>query len=199
AYQGQPGYQGQPTGQGQPAQPSASPGQPAPAQQSPQGQAPAQAQPTSGNPPVQNQPAENQPGQNQMTPGQPGQAPSAGAAVPGQPPAEGQQPAAPAPPPPNVWLPQGGAVLQALDKVNAITQTLTVKNGQTVTFGSLSITVQACEIRPPDVPQDAAAYLAITDNHPDQPGFKGWTVKSDPSLSMLEHPLYDIRVEGCTP
>ena len=89
--------------------------------------------------------------------------------------------------------------MQALDKVNATTQTLTVKDGQTVTFGSLSITVQACLIRPPDMPQDATAYLTIVDSHPDEPGFKGWMLKSDPSLSMLEHPLYDIRVEGCTP
>ena len=83
--------------------------------------------------------------------------------------------------------------------MNAVTQTLTVKDGQTVTFGSLSITVQACVIRPPDMPQDAAANLVIADSHPDQPGFKGWMIKSDPALSMLEHPLYDIRVEGCTP
>jgi hypothetical protein len=90
-------------------------------------------------------------------------------------------------------------VLQALDKVNAQTATLTVKVGQTATFGSLSIAVQACVVRPPDMPQDAAAFLTITDSHPDEPGFKGWMLKSDPSLSMLEHPLYDVRVAGCAP
>ena len=121
--------------------------------------------------------------------------------APGQPSAPGQ-PAAPeqsAPTPPNTWLPQGGAVLQMLDKVNAQTTTLTVADGHTGTFGSLIIAVQACEIRPPDMPQDAAAFLTITDSHPDQPGFKGWMLKSDPSLAMLEHPLYDVRVIGCTP
>jgi hypothetical protein len=90
-------------------------------------------------------------------------------------------------------------VLQALDKINAQTMTLTVKTGQTATFGSLSIAVQACAIRPPDMPQDATAYLTITDSHPDQPGFRGWVLKSDPSLSMLEHPIYDVRVVGCAP
>ncbi len=90
-------------------------------------------------------------------------------------------------------------MLQALDKVNAQATTLPVKVGQTATFGSLSITLQACVVRPPDMPQDAAAFLTIVDSHPDQPGFKGWMLKSDPSLSMLEHPLYDIRVAGCTP
>jgi hypothetical protein len=86
-----------------------------------------------------------------------------------------------------------------LDKINAQAITLTVKAGQTATYGSLSIAVQACVVRPPDMPQDAAAFLTITDSHPDQPGFKGWMLKSDPSLSMLEHPLYDVRVIGCTP
>lgn len=90
-------------------------------------------------------------------------------------------------------------MLQALDKVNAQTSTLTVKVGQTATYGSLTIAVQACEVRPPDMPQDAAAFLTITDSHPDEPSFKGWMVKSDPSLNMLEHPLYDIQVIGCTP
>jgi hypothetical protein len=96
-------------------------------------------------------------------------------------------------------VPQGGAVLQVLDKVNAQTTTLTVKDGQAGTYGSLTIAVQACVIRPPTLPQDAAAFLTITDSHPDQPGFKGWMLASDPSLAMLEHPLYDVRVIGCTP
>jgi hypothetical protein len=83
--------------------------------------------------------------------------------------------------------------------VNAQVTTLTVKVGRTATFGSLTIAVQACVVRPPDLPQDAAAFLTITDSHPDEPGFKGWMLKSDPSLSMLEHPLYDVRVAGCAP
>jgi len=90
-------------------------------------------------------------------------------------------------------------LLQVLDKINAQTTTLTVKVGQTATYGSLSIAVRACVVRPPDMPQDAAAFLTITNSHPDQPGFRGWMLRSDPSLSMLEHPLYDVRVTGCVP
>lgn len=90
-------------------------------------------------------------------------------------------------------------MLQSLDKVTAQTTTMTVKVGQTATFASLSIAVQACVVRPPDMAQDAAAFLTISDSHPDQPGFKGWMLKSTPSLSMLEHPLYDVRVIGCAP
>ena len=75
---------------------------------------------------------------------------------------------------PNKWLPAQTARLQLLDKVNATTQLLVVKVGQTATFESLTIAVKACVVRPPDQPLDAAAFLEVTDNHPDMPGFTGW-------------------------
>ena len=65
------------------------------------------------------------------------------------------------------WLPQASATLQVLDKVNAQNAVLTVKVGQSAQFGSLTIQVQACDIRPPDQPQDAAAY---PDDHRQPPG-----------------------------
>lgn len=125
---------------------------------------------------------------------------SPGQAAPGQLP-QGQA-AAPAPPPatverPNLWLPAGAAKLQALDKVNAQSSELTVKVGQSATFGSLTVTVKSCMIRPPDQPADAAAYLDITDSHPDSPSFDGWLLQDEPSVSMMQHPIYDIRVTGC--
>ena len=94
---------------------------------------------------------------------------------------------------------KGGAVLRVLDKINAISKELTVPDGQTGTYGSLSITVKACAVRPPDVAADATAFLVITDSHQGAPGFNGWMFHDDPSLSMLQSPLYDVRVEGCTP
>ena len=173
--------QPQGTGAAQPAPPPAgSAAQPSPSAVSPSGQ------------------AGQQPGQ----PAAPG-APSAVGPPGSQNPASGApgQPSAPtpAPPPPNVWLPQGGAILQVLDKVNATTATLNVKVGQSATYGSLRVQVLACEIRPPDMPKDAAASLVITDTNPDQPGFHGWMLQNEPFLSMLQSPSYDVRVEGCTP
>ncbi len=70
---------------------------------------------------------------------------------------------------------------------------------QSADFGSLRITVQACAVRPPDQPQDAAAFLHITDSHDGEPDFTGWMIASAPSVSMLEHPVYDVRVTGCRP
>lgn len=98
---------------------------------------------------------------------------------------------------PNIWVPAAVAKLQALDKVNAQASELTIKVGQAASFGSLTITVKSCMIRPPNQPADAAAYLDITDSHPDSPGFDGWMLQDEPSVSMMQHPIYDLRVTGC--
>lgn len=98
---------------------------------------------------------------------------------------------------PGSWLPQSNAVLQLLDKVNAQNTMLTVKVGQSAAFGTLTIQVQACDVRPTDQPQDATAFLTIADSHADAPGFRGWMLANNPSLSMLQHPIYDVRVVGC--
>jgi hypothetical protein len=145
--------------------------------------------------PIQQAPA---PGQLTTNPGQ--QPPAA------QPPLAGT-PAAPPPlangPPatterPNAWLPAETVKLQALDKVNAQTAALTIKVGASATFGSLTISAKACMVRPTDQPGDAAAFLTVTDSHPDSPGFNGWMLQDEPSVSMMEHPIYDLRVTGCT-
>jgi hypothetical protein len=95
------------------------------------------------------------------------------------------------------WVPRSVADLRALDKVDGRTAALTVPVGQSVTFGSLTITVQACDVRPPDQPEDATARLVITDSHAGEPGFSGWILHSDPAVSMFEHPVYDVQVVGC--
>jgi hypothetical protein len=118
-----------------------------------------------------------------------------------QPAQPGAIPAAPAPGGPQplqlTWVPQGAAQVQVLDKVNAQNTVLTLKVGQQAQYESLTIQVTACSIHPPDQPRDAAAYLKITDNHADAPGFQGWMLADNPALSMLESPMYDVRVVGC--
>jgi hypothetical protein len=94
-------------------------------------------------------------------------------------------------------LPAGTAQLQALDKVNAQTSTLSVKVGQSATFGSLTITVKSCVVRPPDQPADAAAFVSVTDSHPDSEGFNGWLLENEPTVSIMQHPIYDLRITGC--
>lgn len=97
------------------------------------------------------------------------------------------------------WVQMGSATLQALDKVNARAETLVVKVGDAGHFGSLNIAVRGCFVRPPDQPADAAAFLVIRDQRPDAPSFVGWMDRDAPSMSMLAHPIYDVRIEGCSP
>jgi len=119
------------------------------------------------------------------------------------PPATDQSQTAPAPAPDTpqpmqlTWVPQTTALLQVLDKVNAQNSVLTVKVGNQAQYGSLTIQVQACDVHPPDQVQDSAAFLSITDSHADTPAFHGWILANDPSLSMLQNPIYDVRVVGC--
>lgn len=97
------------------------------------------------------------------------------------------------------WVQMGTATLQALDKVNARGATLVVKVGDTGQFGTLKIAVRGCFVRTPDRPTDATAFLIIHDQRSDAPSFTGWMVRSAPYMSMLAHPIYDVRVAGCSP
>lgn len=103
-----------------------------------------------------------------------------------------------APTPPAGWLPRETASVQVLDKVNARTKVLTIKVGQSATFGPLTIAVKACSVRPPDAPADATAFFAITDSTPGGKGFTGWMLKATPAVSMMAHPIYDVRIMGCS-
>ena len=103
----------------------------------------------------------------------------------------------PAPSTPGTWLPRDTADLLVLDKVNAKSSGLTLKVGQAADNASLSISLRACDVRPPDQPQDSAAYLDIKDSRPGAPGFHGWMFSNEPAVNMLEHPVYDLRLVGC--
>lgn len=90
--------------------------------------------------------------------------------------------------------------LHALDKIAARVSLMRVAVGEEARFGRLSIRVLACRMRPPEEPPESAAFLEIVDAGRDsQPveAFRGWMFASSPSLSAMEHPLYDIWVARC--
>jgi hypothetical protein len=99
--------------------------------------------------------------------------------------------------PPDTWLPAPSGSLRVMNKIDSTVQLLTLKVGQTVTYESLTLTLSGCFVRPADVPADAAAHLKIVDNRPDAPGFDGWMLKREPSLNILQHPVYDVQLAGC--
>jgi len=90
---------------------------------------------------------------------------------------------------------------QGLDKVTARTRRFFAPVGEATRFGTLDIKVGDCLVNTPDAPPESAAYLTIIDHKPGQPEqklFAGWMFASTPSLSALDHGVYDVRVLSCT-
>lgn len=98
------------------------------------------------------------------------------------------------------WVRKRTAQLQALDKVTARITVLDATVNQPVSFGSLTITVLACNARPPDEVPDAAAFIEVRDtvgSPSAPPAFRGWMLANAPAAHMLEHPVYDLRILDC--
>lgn len=98
---------------------------------------------------------------------------------------------------PDAWVQRGTAELTLLDKVRAQPSRIQVRVGQSATFGTLTIAVRHCVTRPPDLPPNNAAFLDVADSRPNGTTFRGWMIANSPALSLLEHPLYDVRVTAC--
>jgi hypothetical protein len=99
--------------------------------------------------------------------------------------------------PPDTWVPRTQGSVRVMNKIDSTVQLVTLQVGQTVTYQSLALSLSGCFVRPDDLPADAAAHLRIVDNHPDAPGFDGWMLKREPSLNMLQNPVYDVQLAGC--
>lgn len=95
------------------------------------------------------------------------------------------------------WLPRGSASLEVLDKVNARVEDVTVKTGQSTTFETLTIAVRSCMVRPSDQPADATAFVTVTDTAKGQTLFSAWILHAEPAASMMQNPIYGIRLAGC--
>jgi hypothetical protein len=92
------------------------------------------------------------------------------------------------------------AMLQALDKITARTTTLRLPMGEEVAYGTLRLTARACLTTPPTEPPESAVFLEIRvadASAENQAPFTGWMFASSPSLSALEHPVYDVWLVGC--
>jgi len=98
------------------------------------------------------------------------------------------------------WVSRPVAELQALDKVSARVSAFPAPVGQAVRFGTLTITVRACHMRPREEVPDAAAWLEVRDERAGAgapPVFQGWMFAAAPAVNMLEHPVYDLRILSC--
>ena len=98
------------------------------------------------------------------------------------------------------WVPRQQARVQALDKVTARVTVLEGRVGESLSFGTLTIRIGACQARPPTEVPDSAAWFEMTDSRAPRgspPAFRGWMFADAPGVSMLEHPVYDVRILNC--
>lgn len=93
-----------------------------------------------------------------------------------------------------------GALLQGLDKLTAKTFAFEAPIGRPVRFGRLEVVARACVPRIRTQQPERSAFLEIYEQRPGEPKhrvFSGWMFASAPSISGLEHPVYDVWVVGC--
>lgn len=95
------------------------------------------------------------------------------------------------------------AVIQALNKITAKTSKLETKIGDALHFGKLTIFAHKCWQAPLDQMPESKILLEIFDTSTQEDFsnenriFYGWMLASSPSISDLEHPIYDITAIGC--
>ncbi|WP_121630849.1 DUF2155 domain-containing protein [Tropicibacter alexandrii] len=91
-----------------------------------------------------------------------------------------------------------GAVLRALDKLNAKVQDVTLTNGEAVEIGLIRIELKECRYPVGDPSGNAYAFLTISERNVAEPVFRGWMIAASPALNPLDHPRYDVWVLRCT-
>ncbi len=92
--------------------------------------------------------------------------------------------------------------LIGLDKITAKTIPLKIKLGETVKFGLLEIKALKCGIsKNKENKSNSVAYIQVRDISENQNEkvfiFNGWTFSSNPSLTPIDHAIYDIWLVGC--
>lgn len=91
--------------------------------------------------------------------------------------------------------------LRSLDKITARTMTFDAKVGSSVKFGDIFIKIQSCRKPPPVEKNEAASFLQIWQPNKADGGsswvFSGWMFSSSPTLSAMDHPIYDVWVLDC--
>lgn len=96
------------------------------------------------------------------------------------------------------------AVVQALNKTTAKTSILELKVGEKFIFGSIKIIPHKCWQSPPEQKPENKILLEIIESKHESNEkiiekriFYGWMFSSSPSISGLEHPIYDIIAINC--
>lgn len=98
------------------------------------------------------------------------------------------------------------ATIGFLNKRNNESRDLEMKPGESRRIGNVVIKMEACERTAPwESPSETGAFVQVTvqdrkrgDEAPKwRRVFSGWLFKESPSVSVVEHPIYDVWVKNC--
>ena len=92
------------------------------------------------------------------------------------------------------------AVFNGLDKITGITTTFEVPIGEEKRFGGFVVKPQVCNTRPVTEQPKTTAFVSVDEVMPDssrKPLFSGWMFAENPGLNAIEHPIYDVWLNGC--
>jgi hypothetical protein len=99
-----------------------------------------------------------------------------------------------------------GAVLRGLDKISGQARDFTAPIGKVTKFGTLEITVRACQKAAAEETPEVSVYIEVVDvpvprtkdDSPERKPIKsGWIFASNPARNALEHPTYDVWAIDC--
>ncbi|MFU7529269.1 DUF2155 domain-containing protein [Qipengyuania sp. ASV99] len=94
------------------------------------------------------------------------------------------------------------ATIGLLNKRNNVSRDLELRPGEVFEDGPVIVRLAACERTAPyEFPSETGAFVQVDvlergqDQH--RRVFSGWLFKENPSLNVVEHPVYDVWVKDC--
>ena len=94
------------------------------------------------------------------------------------------------------------AVVEVLDKITTHKQKIALPLSRPLNVGTIRVVAQTCQKSPPTEQPQTAAFLQIYDTKDERGGkkpiFSGWLFHEHPSLSSLEHAIYDLILVDCS-
>ena len=92
-------------------------------------------------------------------------------------------------------------MMRGVDKITGHVATMQATVGVPLEYGSLTIVPEKCMTKPPEEMPENAAFFNVFETSPidktKKQIFNGWMFSSNPALSALEHPRYDIWLLHC--
>ena len=91
-------------------------------------------------------------------------------------------------------------ILGALNKVSGKISKIKIEDNNETYFGTLKIIVKTCNKSLPEDPPENSAFIQIWNQKLDKEEkkiFSGWMFSSSPSISAVDHAVYDVWVIDC--